>query len=136
MPERLVLDSFALMALFRNEPSAPHVEALLEKASKGECELFMSVVNLGEVAYTLEIRQGLQAAKEAVAAIDQAPIEVVDVDRTLTLAAARLKATTGVGYADCFAAALAQHLDATVLTGDPDFQRLEPAVTVEWLAAG
>jgi len=136
MPERLVLDSFALMALFRNEPSAPHVEALLEKASKGECELFMSVVNLGEVAYTLEIRQGLQAAKEAVAAIDQAPIEVVDVDRTLTLAAARLKATTGVGYADCFAAALAQHLDATVLTGDLDFQRLEPAVTVEWLAAG
>jgi len=135
MPERLVLDSFALMALFRNEPSAPHVEALLEKASKGECELFMSVVNLGEVAYTLEIRQGLQAAKEAVAAIDQAPIEVVDVDRTLTLAAARLKATTGVGYADCFAAALAQHLDATVLTGDPDFQRLEPAVTVEWLAS-
>jgi predicted nucleic acid-binding protein len=133
MAERLVLDSFALMALFRNEPSAPHVEALLERASKGECELFMSVVNLGEVAYTVEIRQGLQPAKEAVAAIDQAPIKVVDVDRTLTLAAARLKATTGVGYADCFAAALAQRLGAAVLTGDPDFQRLEGAVPVEWL---
>jgi predicted nucleic acid-binding protein len=134
MPERLVLDSFALMALFRNEPTAPRVEALLEKASRGECELFMSVVNLGEVAYTVEIRQGLQAAKEAVAAIDQAAIEVVDVDSALALVAARLKATTGVGYVDCFAAALAQRLGAAVLTGDPDFQRLEGAVPVEWLA--
>jgi ribonuclease VapC len=133
MPERLVLDSFALMALFRNEPAAARVEALLEKASSGECELFMSVVNLGEVAYTVEIRQGLQAAKEAVAAISQAAIEVVDVDRALALVAARLKATTHVGYADCFAAALAQRMDAAVLTGDPDFQRLEGAVAVEWL---
>jgi len=134
MPERLVLDAFALMALFRNEPAAARVEALLEKATSGECELFMSVVNLGEVAYTVEIRQGLQAAKEAVAAINQAAIEVVDVDRALALVAARLKATTRVGYADCFAAALAQRLDAAVLTGDPDFRRLEGAVAVEWLA--
>jgi ribonuclease VapC len=135
MPERLVLDSFALMVLFRNEPAAPRVEALLEKASSGECELFMSVVNLGEVAYTVEIGQGLQAAKEAVAAINQAAIEVVDVDRALALVAARLKATTRVGYADCFAAALAQSLDAAVLTGDPDFRRLEGAVAIEWLTA-
>ena len=35
--------------------------------------------------------------------------------------------------ADCFAAALAQRLGAAVLTGDPDFQRLEGAVAVEWL---
>jgi len=107
----------------------------LEKASSGECELFMSVVNLGEVAYTVEIGQGLQAAKEAVAAINQAAIEVVDVDRALALVAARLKATTRVGYADCFAAALAQSLDAAVLTGDPDFRRLEGAVAIEWLTA-
>ena len=133
MPERVVLDAFALMALFRNEPAAPHVEALLERASRGECELFMSVVNLGEVAYTVETRQGLQAAKEAVAAIDQAAIDVVDVDRSLALTAARLKATTRVGYADCFAAALGQRLDAAVLTGDPDFRRLEGAVAIEWL---
>jgi PIN domain nuclease of toxin-antitoxin system len=134
MPERFVLDSFALMALFQNEPGAPKVEALLEKASKGECQLSMSVVNLGEVAYAVEGRRGLQGAQEALSAIDQAAIQIVDVDRTLALMAARLKATTGMGYADCFAAALAQRLGAPVLTGDPDFQRLEPAVAVEWLA--
>lgn len=134
MPERLVLDSFALIALFQNEPGAARVESLLEAASKDQCDILMSVVNLGEVAYTLEIRRGLQTAQEALAAISQAAIQVVDVDRTLALTAARLKATTGVGYADCFAAALAQRLDAAVLTGDPDFQRLEGAVPVEWLA--
>ena len=133
MPDRLVLDSFALIALFQDEPGAAKVESLLEESSKGQCTLFMSVVNLGEVAYTMEIRRGLQVAEEAMAAISQAAIEVLDVDRALALVAAHLKATTRVGYADCFAAALAQQLDAAVLTGDPDFQRLEGPVAVEWL---
>ena len=37
------------------------------------------------------------------------------------------------GVRCAFAAALAQQLDAAVLTGDPDFQRLEGPVAVEWL---
>ena len=135
MPDRLVLDSFALIALFQDEPGAAKVESLLEESSKAQCALFISAVNLGEVAYTMEIRRGLQVAKEAMAAISQAAIEVVDVDRALALVAARLKAITRVGYADCFAAALAQRLGAAVLTGDPDFQRLEGAVAIEWLTA-
>jgi ribonuclease VapC len=50
-------------------------------------------------------------------------------------AAVRLKATYPLSYADCFAAALAQRLGATVVTGDPEFHPLEDdgLIAVDWL---
>lgn len=133
MPSRFVLDSFALMALLQDEPGAERVQALLESASRGEHELYMSVVSLGEVMYTIEDRRGVGAAQQALAFIDQSPVQLLDVDRSLALAAARLKAATGMGYADCFVAASAQLLDSTVVTGDLDFRQMEEEVAIEWL---
>jgi ribonuclease VapC len=133
MAARYVLDSFALLALFQEEPGAAKVQELLAGAGGGEHELYMSVVNLGEMVYTVENRRGLEASQEALAAADQLPIEIVEVDRPLALSAARLKAASGIGYADCFVAALAQRLDGTVVTGDPDFRQLESLITFEWL---
>lgn len=135
MADRFVVDSFALLALFQDEPSASRVQDLLERTNEGNCELFMSVVNLGEMLYILESRRGLEASQEALAAFDELPIEVVAVDRPLALAAARLKAASGVGYVDCFVAALAQQLGGAVVTGDPDFRRLQDIVAIEWLSA-
>jgi len=135
MLDRFVLDSFALMALLQDEPGASQVQRLLQRAARGECELFMTVLNLGEVLYTVESRRGLQASQEMLAAIDQFPIEIVEVDRPMALSAARLKAAAGVGYADCFVGALAQHLGGTIVTGDPDFHRIEDVVSVQWLSS-
>lgn len=133
MVDRFVLDSFALLALLQDEPGARKVQDLFERADKEECQLFFPVVNLGEVLYTVENRHSLEAAQEALAAIDQFPIEIVEVDRPLALSAARLKAATGIGYADCFVAALAQRLSGTVVTGDPDFLRMKDIVPIEWV---
>jgi uncharacterized protein with PIN domain len=133
MPSGFVLDSFALMALLQDEPGAERVQALLEGAGRGEHELYMSVVSLGEVMYTIEDRRGVEAAQQTLAFIDQSPVQLMDVDRPLALAAARLKAVTGIGYADCFVAASAQLLDSTVVTGDLDFRHTEGEVAVEWL---
>ena len=133
MADRFVLDSFAVLALLEDEAGASRVQELLKSAAARECELFMSVVNLGEVLYIVEGRRGLEGSQEVLAAIDQLPIGRVEVDRPLALSAARLKAGTGTGYADCFVGALAEHLGATIVTGDPDFRQIEDAVSVEWL---
>jgi predicted nucleic acid-binding protein len=132
----IVLDSFALLAFFRGEPGAQQVAGLLETAQRGEPRLAMSVVNLAEVIYRTERERGLQRAQEALAKVLEYPVELFDVDLELALAAAHFKASQSIALADCLAAALAQRLDAAVLTGDPDFQRLEGAVPIEWLAAG
>ncbi len=93
----------------------------------------MTSINLGEVFYKTMRGHGLEEAQDVLAYIDTYNIEIVDPDRDLVLAAAYLKGLHPISYADCFAAALAMRLDATLVTGDRDFQRLEGELTVEWL---
>lgn len=130
-----VFDSFAFLAFFQAEPAGSKVRELLERAQRGEVRLAITTVNLGEVVYRTERQHGLERAQEVLAKIAEYEPTVVEVDRELALAAAHLKARHKMAYADCLAAALAQRLDAAVVTGDPDFSQVEGVIPVEWLPA-
>ncbi|MDP3880197.1 MAG: type II toxin-antitoxin system VapC family toxin [Dehalococcoidales bacterium] len=131
-----VLDSYALLAYLEAEPGSDRIRELLEAAKDRKCHLCMCVVNMGEVMYIVERERGLPKAQETLGRIDELPIEIVNVDRPLTLAAAHLKTDYPIAYADCFAAALSQLKDATLVTGDPEFNKIKPDfnVRIEWLA--
>ncbi len=130
---RFVLDSFALLAYLEDEHGASLVQDILTKCADEEAVAYLSVVNLGEVAYIVERERGLPAAQQALAAIDQFPLNVLDADRTRTLAAAHIKALYPVSYADSFAIALGMEVDGHVVTGDPELERVEPVVGVVWI---
>ena len=125
--------SWALMAFFEDEPGADKVEALLLEAEQGGARLWMSVVNWGEVWYSIARRQGAKAADQLTGDIGKMAIEVVDADRTITRIAAEFKAKYKMGYADCFAAALAKDQKAELVTGDKDFRQVEKQIKVSWL---
>ena len=132
-PECYVLDSFALLAYFEDEAGAAVVETILAAATTGAAESWMSILNLGEVLYITEREQGLPAAQKVVALVDQLPVRIVDADRGQTFAAAHIKAHHALSYADAFAVALARELEATVVTGDPEFRKVERLINVRWL---
>ena len=134
-PGRYVLDSFAVLAYLEDEAGADRVNAILAAARQGRASVWMSIINYGEVIYITEREQGLFAAQRAIAAMDQLPMSVVDADRRLTLAAAKIKAHHGISYASAFAVALAQAKRATVLTGDPEFRKVEQLISIDWLPA-
>ena len=136
MPDRFVLDSYALLAYYQDEAGADAVQEILTACGRAESEAWLSVVNLGEVLYITEREQGLPAAQELIAAIDQLPLHIADVDRSRTFAAAHVKAHHAVSYADAFAIALAQEVGGSVVTGDPEFNRVEPLIDVHWIGAG
>lgn len=128
-----VLDTFAVIAYLRGEPAAKRVQALLAEAKAKRLRLYLCLVNYGEVIYISERKGGRPAAEEAIRIVDALPVEVVPADRNLTFAAAHIKAHHPLSYADAFAVALAQQLDAVVVTGDPEFKSVEGIVRVEWL---
>ena len=131
-----VLDSYALLAYFEAEAGSTQVHKLLNAAKEDKCHLYMCVVNLGEVVYIVELERGLPKVQETLARIGELPIEIVDVDRVLTLAAAHLKMDCPIAYADCFAAALSQIRKAILVTGDPKFRQIKADcnIRIEWLA--
>jgi ribonuclease VapC len=128
-----VLDSFALLAYLQDESVASRIEKLLENADKGKCQLFLSIINLGELLYITERRGGVAKAQDALALIRQLPIQVVPADEETVLAAAHIKASHTLSYADAFVVAVALKQNASILTSDPEFQAVGILVTVEWL---
>jgi predicted nucleic acid-binding protein len=128
-----VLDASALVTFFENRAGADKVEDLLAKAADSKRPLLMSVVNWGEVYYSVWRARGEQAASLKLREIAQLPIEVVDVDMELAQAAARLKAAHNLPYADCFAAALAQARKATLVTSDKDSERAGSSLKMFWI---
>lgn len=132
-PTAYVLDSFALLAYFEDEPGADAVEQLLQRARDRTVQLFLSLVNRGEVYYITLRERGRDKAVETLALLDQLPIQQAPVDRALVLSAASIKADHAISYADAFAAGLAQSLQAPVVTGDPEFRKVTALIEVVWL---
>ena len=128
----VVLDSWAVLAYFQDEPSAAAVEKLLIPGPN-RARLVMTVVNAGEVWYTYARRVSEQVANERIEQLKMAGIEFVDADWELTEEAARYKSRHPIAYADCFAAALAKRERARLVTGDPEFRRLETELSITWI---
>lgn len=131
---RYVLDSFALLAHLGDKAGAARVRAVLRAARLDRAEVFLSAINLGELVYITERERGLVQAQIALNAVEQLPVQILEATRERVLAAAHLKATHAISYADAFVVAAAQEMGATILTGDPEFRTVEALVSVEWLA--
>jgi ribonuclease VapC len=133
----MVLDAHALMVLFNDEPGAEEMEKLLLKAESGSPKLLMSVVNWGEIYYSILRGASSEMAESKSHEIAGMRIEIVPVDsRDLELVrqAAVFKATKKMSYADCFAAALAKTTNAELVTGDPEFRVIEGELRkIRWL---
>ena len=128
-----VLDASALMIFFEDRAGALAVEELLGKAADAKCPLLMSVVNWGEVYYSVWRTRGKGVANGKLLEIVQLPIEIIDADFAITRMAASLKAEHNLPYADCFAAALAHSRKAPLVTADKDFARAESLLKIVWL---
>jgi len=132
----MVLDAHALMVLFHDEPGADEVERILLKAESGSPKLLMSVVNWGEIYYSILRGASQEMAETKAHEIAGMQIELVPVDADdleLVRQAAAFKATRKMSYADCFAAALAKIKNAELVTGDREFKQLTRDVKIHWL---
>jgi predicted nucleic acid-binding protein len=131
-----VMDSWALIAFFEDEPAAEEVEKLLIRAEHGAHKLLLCVVNWGEIYYNTMRKVSQEAAEQKAREIAGLTIEIVGVegkDMELTRQAAIYKATKKLSYADAFAAALTKIRNAELVTGDPEFKAVEGEIRIGWL---
>ena len=122
--KHIVFDSFAFIALFRNEPGKDFVKDLLVKMSNDEIEGYITTINIGEIYYMICRKSNAKAADIAMEALKQFPLHIVDADLKLTMEAAAIKANHSMSYADAFAVALTINKKATLITSDDEFDSL------------
>ncbi len=129
-----MLDSFVILSYLMDEEGSDRIEEILRLAKSTDMKLYGNIINLGEVYYNLFRRFPHDEAATSFALVKSWPVSWVEVDETMALSAARLKSVYPIAYADCFAAAMAKHFDATLLTGDPEFKRLQREINVDLIS--
>ena len=133
MTKSIIFDSFAILKYYQDESGAAKVEKLLHSAQRGTVKVLINEINLSEVYYLTIRRVGLEAAKENLERLLNLPIEVISPDSELIMRAAEIKAQFAISYADCFAVATAALRSGSIITGDPEFKKVEHLVAVDWI---
>lgn len=126
-----VLDAYAILAFLEEEKGGDMVRDLLDTPG---IHLYISVVNFGEVYYTILRERGREAAEivERDLRLSQ-HIHLVDAPWERAKMAGEFKARGGISYADCFAAALAAEKDIPLLTGDKEFEKVSDKIVINWI---
>jgi len=127
-----VLDSFAVLAHFQAEDGGERVLELLEDVRENKVELAMSLINAGEVVYLAARNRGQKIAEALLKDLRDLPIKFYEASEERILAAAWIKASHAISYADSFAVQLTQELKGTLVTGDPEFESVKN-LKVLWL---
>lgn len=131
MKKKSVLDSFALLAYLKKEKGFDKVKRLL--ASEGP-QVFINDINLGEVYYIIARERGADKADYFISVIfPSLPINHVSNSLQEVIEAARIKAKYSLSYADCFAVATARRESAPLITGDPEFKKVQDIIKIDWL---
>ena len=119
-----VLDANALYCFLTGGPGADIVKRLFKQARDAQQPLRMSVINWGEVYYTIARVEGFAETARIMDRVKLLPLAIVDAEQALTAHAAQLKAGHGLPYADCFAAAVAAKDDVLVTSDAKDFKKI------------
>jgi ribonuclease VapC len=128
-----IFDSHALLKLFQKEKGYEKVVRLLEEIRKTGAIKYINAINLGEIIYSTKREFGDQKKLEVLASIERLNFTVLPVPGPLIFQAAEYKAEYSISFADCFALASAVEYKAVLVTGDPEFKKVEHLVEIVWL---
>ena len=131
MKKKIVLDSFALLAYLKKESGFEKVKRLL---AAEDAHPLMNDINVGEAYYIIARERGsAQADDFADIILPSLPITLVANSFQEVIEAARIKAKYPLAYADCFAVATAYREKAPLITGDPEFKKVQEIIQIDWI---
>lgn len=105
----------------------------LKQTRENNVEPLICVINLGEILYMTKRRFGDAKKIEILGRIHQLSFNILPVPNDLVFKASEIKADYPISYTDSFAVACAIEQSAEIVTGDPDFKKVESLVEVLWI---
>jgi ribonuclease VapC len=128
-----IFDSHAILKFFQKEKGYEKVVHLLKEIKGGKAVKYINAINLGEIIYSTKREFGDQKKLEVLANIERLNFAILPIPNSLIFQAAEYKAQYSISYADCFALASALEHKAVIVTGDPEFKKVEHLADIIWI---
>jgi len=134
MPKQAyVFDSHALLKFFQKEKGHEKIIDVLEEIQKSGGTKYINAINIGEIIYTTKREFGDQKKIEVLANIERLNFSILPIPNSLIFQAAEYKAQYSISYADCFTLASAVEHKAVIVTGDPEFKKVQHLANIVWV---
>jgi len=125
---KVVLDTYPLIAFFKDEPGAEDVQGILYKIEKGEIDGLVSSLTLSEIFYILARYMNVEFATPVLKYI-KINLERISVSDEIAEKGGEFKfkcaKDKGLPLADAIIAATAFKEKATLISGEEHFKRIE-----------
>jgi len=131
--KKIVFDAHAILKWLQAERGHQKIKSLIISCRDKDIRGYINQINLGEVYYKTIRVVGLIEAKKFLESFYLLPIEILLPTSDIIWSASEIKAKHPISYADCFAAATALSLKASILTGDKEFKKLAKIIPIEWV---
>lgn len=128
-----IFDSYALLKVFQKEKGFENIVRLLGNIKKKRGIKYINIINVGEIIYTTKREFGDQKKVEVLASIERLNFTILQATNSLVYQAAEYKAQYSISYADCFVLASAIEHKAAIVTGDPEFKKVEHLADIVWV---
>jgi predicted nucleic acid-binding protein len=120
-----VLDTSALLTLFKDEEGAQEVEEILEACGDGRSRAYLPFMSLMEFEYMVLRGRGRAAVDGALRVLLAWPVERIESTPEWGRRAAAVKSRGRLSMADAWNSALALMLGAELVHKDPEFDQVQ-----------
>ena len=122
---KIVLDTKPLIKLFAQEEGWDAVQKILSRVEAGNLEAAISVVTLTEIYYKYMKEKRADLAEARMNQLRYAVyLRKVGIDEDVAVKAGDFKGRYDVSIADAFIAATAYFDESTIISDDPDFEKI------------
>jgi predicted nucleic acid-binding protein len=122
---KIVLDTKPLIKLFAQEEGWDAVQKILSRVEAGDLEAAISVVTLTEIYYKYMKEKRADLAEARMNQLRYALyLRKVGIDEDVAVKAGDFKGRYDVSIADAFIAATAYFEESTIISDDPDFEKM------------
>ncbi|HEV8361200.1 MAG TPA: type II toxin-antitoxin system VapC family toxin [Candidatus Thermoplasmatota archaeon] len=120
-----MIDSWAWIEYFKGSRPGQKARTYID----GEEDAIISAINAAEV-YRWVLREYDEPTAEEYRGVLKARARLMPVDEPLAILAAQARAAHGWGLGDAIVYATARLHDARILTGDPDFRKVQDVIFI------
>lgn len=120
-----VLDTSALLTLFKDEEGAQEVEEILGASDNGRFKVYLPFMSIMEFEYQVLRSRGRAATDGALRMIQAWPVESIESYPEWGRKAAWIKSRVRLSVADAWNSSLALMLGAELVHKDPEFDQIQ-----------
>lgn len=133
MNQRNLLDAYGLLLFLQKEGPYQDIKTLFRNAQTEKSPVLINEMSLGEVFHVIARTHSVEKAEDFLPLLEVLPLEIVSNNLEDILRAARIKTEHSIGTVNALVVATAEKENSLLLTGDPEFRRVDGVISIRWL---